>query len=404
MTAAALAFLLALPSAAADTPGTRLAALTRARFIAAAVLLPTDLEKWRESSARWGTADPDFPGALAAAEGLEALRRGLVAGDPEALEDGVRELAAAFDIGQPGDDALAARYEALRLSLSQGGVTLEPETGRMRGADGGPLDEKDWKAHLEKLPLEARRRLVTVFGAGAGIGAEPPKDPLAYVPKKKAAKAVAKAPAAAAPPKAAGPKAAAPASAAPKAAPAGPKADAVAKEVERLQAALELPGPNLPAPDRAVLFAAWRKALDAAVSEEGKVDYPLAVNAFAELAAASGTWTPAGRWGRTAAAAYNLGSDLGPRAAMVAAFARNGGGVSAEHLITKAMALTGAAAAPKDQKGLGAAIKDATAVESAAAGWAGALPNAKKADPIRGTVKTFKLEGAVGRLRGLFGL
>jgi hypothetical protein len=401
MLAALLAGILASASAADRTPGALLTRELSARFVAADLLTPTDLAKWEAAAAEW-THDPAWEGAKGAAEGAAALRRGLTGPDPAALEEGVRNLAGAFDIRQPGDDALAARYEALRLSLSVAGVVLEPETGRFRGPDGAPLDQDDWRAHLEKLPPDVRRRLYTVFGSACGVGEKPPVDPLAYVPKKKAppkaAPVVVKAP-----PR----KKAAPApkpTLAPVVAKAGPKAEAVAREMKALRTALDAPAlaARLAEADKAELLKAWEKALDAAVSDEGKVDHSLAVNALRDLTApASPT---AARWGFIAAATYNLGSDLGPKAALAVVLAKTGTQLSAGRLFSKAMVLAGAQAAPKDEKALGAAIKDGTALESASAGWSAALPNPKKSNPLDGTVKTFKLESTVNKFRGYFGL
>lgn len=399
--AALLAALLVPAAAASETPGALLAGKLRAQLIAADVLVPVDLARWEAAVAEW-THDPAWAGAKDAAAGVSALRRGLTGPDPAALEDGVRALAEAFDIPQPGDDALAARYEALRASLVLAGVNLEPETERFRGADGAPLDDDDWRGHLEKLPPDVRRRLFTVFGKACGVGETAPADPMAYVPKKKATpKAAAPVAAAPKPKKAAPPKPKLPQ---PVVAKAGPKAEAVAREMKALRTALDAPSlaARLAEPDKAELLKAWEKALEAGVADDGKVDHALAVNGLRELTAKAGP--AAARWGFIAAATYNLGSDLGPKAALAAVLAKTGTELSANRLLSKAMVLAGAATAPKDEKALGAAIKDGTALESAAAGWAGGLPNPKKSDPFQGTVKTFKLEGTVNKFRGFLGL
>lgn len=402
LTASALLATLLAPSWAAGdrTPGVLLTGNLKSQFVAADVLVPVDLARWEEAVAEW-THDPAWEGAKEAAAGVGLLRRGLAGKDPAAVEEAVRIMADSFDIGQPGDDALVGRYEALRASLTGAGVTLEPETERFRGADGAPLDGDDWRTHLEKLPPEARRRLFTVFGAASGIGEKPPADPLAYVPKKKAAPkpvVVAKAPASK---KAAAPK---PKALAPVIAKAGPKAAAIAREMKTLRTALDAPsvGGRLGEPDKEAILKAWEKALDSAVADDGKTDHALAVNGLRELTAAASTG--AARWGFVAAASYNLGSDLGPKAALAAVFAKTGTQLGAGRLYSKAMTLAGLKAAEKDEKSLGALINDGTALESAAAGWAGALPNAKKSDAFAGTVKTFKLEGTVNKFRGYFGL
>ncbi|TBR18451.1 hypothetical protein EPO15_15200, partial [bacterium] len=215
-------------SAAPETPGALLTAKLKKQLVAADILVPVDLAPWEAAVSEW-TSDPSWEGAKEAAGGVSSLRRGLTGADPAAVEEGVRTLAEAFDIQQPGDDALAARYEALRASLAGAGANLEPETERFRGADGAPLDEDDWRAYREKLPLEVRRRLFTVFGAACGVGEHPPTDPLAYVPKKKAAPKAAPVAKAPAPKKAAPPK---PKAAAPVIAKAGPKEEAVAREMK----------------------------------------------------------------------------------------------------------------------------------------------------------------------------
>lgn len=398
---ALLACLLAPSWAAGDrTPGVLLTANLKTQLIAADILVPVDLARWEEAVAEW-THDPAWEGAREAAGGVAALRRGLAGTDAAAVEDAVRVLADAFDIGQPGDDALVGRYEALRASLAGAGVTLEPETERFRGADGAPLDGDDWRTHLEKLPPEARRRLFTVFGAACGIGEKAPTDPLAYVPKKKSAPkpvVAAQAP----PPKKAAP--AKPKALAPVIAKAGPKAEAVAREMKALRTALDAPSlkGRIAEADKEAVLKAWEKALDSGVADDGKTDHSLAVNGLRELTAAAST--AAARWGFVAAAVYNLGSDLGPKAALAAVFAKTGTQLGAGRLYSKAMTLAGMKAADKDEKTLSALINDGTALESAAAGWAGALPNAKKSDAFAGTVKTFKLEGTVNKFRGYFGL
>lgn len=402
--AAILAFLLLPAARAAQTPGVLLHAELKERFVAADVLVPVDLAAWEAALAEW-ESDPAWPGAKEAAEAVSGLRRGLAGADPAAVEESVRGLAAVFDIRQPGDDALAGRYEALRASLHGAAVTLEPETERLRGADGAPLDKDGWRTHLEKLPAEVRRRLFTVFGARCGVGERPPLDPLAVVAKKKAAPKPAAAPVVAAlvPKKAAAPKPKR-AFAQPVVARAGPKAEALAREMKALRTALDAPSlaGRLTEPDKEALLKAWEKALDAAVADDGKTDHALAVNALRDLSAAAGP--AAASWGFVAAASYNLGSDLGPKAALAAVLAKTGTALSAGRLFSKAMTLAGQQAAPKDEKTLSHLIKDGTALESAAAGWAGGLPNPKKADPIQGTVKTFKLESTVSKFRGYFGL
>lgn len=401
---AALLTLALLPAArAVQTPGVILHAELKVRFVAADVLVPVDLASWEAALAEW-ESDPAWEGAKGTAEAVSTLRRGLTGPETGAVEGSVRALAAVFDIRQPGDDALAGRYEALRASLHGDGVTLEPETERLRGPDGAPLDKDDWRTHLEKLPAEARRRLFTVFGAKCGIGERPPLDPMAVVAKKKAAPKPAPAPVVAAliPKKAAAPKPKAferrPVVARP-----GPKAEALAREMKALRTALDAPAlaGRLTEPDKEALLKAWEKALDAAIADDGKTDHALAVNALRDLTAAAGP--AASSWGFVAAASYNLGSDFGPKAALAAVFAKTGTTLSAGRLFSKAMTLAGQQAAPKDEKTLSNLIKDGTALESAAAGWAGGLPNPKKAAPFQGTVKTFKLEGTVSKMRGLFG-
>lgn len=398
--------LAAVRASAAETPGTLLAAKLRARFIAADVLVPLDLAPWEAAVSEW-THDPAWDGAKEAAADVARLRRALAGPDLAAVEETVAALAKAFDIRQPGSGALAGRYEALRTALHGDGVAPEPEIERFRLPDGRPLDDADWRKYRETLPPEARRRLFTVFGALCGVGEKPPADPLAVVAKKtappKAAPAVKAAAKLVKKPVAPKPQAKAP-PLRPVIAKAGPKAETVAREMKVLSRVLDGPplAGRLDEPKKEALLKAWEKALDAAVSDDGKADYALAVNDLRELTA---TADPAvARWGFVAAASYNLGSDLGPKAALAAVFAKTGTALSAGRLISKALTLAGAQTAPKDEKPLSALIKDGTALESAAAGWAGGLPNAKKANPVAGTVKTFKLEGTVSKLRGYFGI
>lgn len=398
--------LAAIAASAAETPGALLAGKLKAQFIAADVLVPLDLAPWEAAVSEW-THDPAWEGAKEAAADVARLRRALAGPDPAAVEEAVAALAKAFDIRQPGSGALAGRYEALRAALTSDGAAPEPEIERFRLPDGRPLDDADWRKYRESLPTEARRRLFTVFGALCGVGEKPPADPLAVIAKTTAppkaaqvVKAAAKAVKKAAAPK---PQAKAP-TLRPVIAKAGPKAETVARELNVLRRVLD--GPPLAGrvdePKKEALLKAWEKALDAAVSDDGKADYGLAVNGLRELTAAA---DPAvARWGFVAAASYNLGSDLGPKAALAAVFAKTGTALSAGRLISKALTLTGAQAAPKDEKPLSVLIKDGTALESAAAGWAGGLPNAKKANPVAGTVKTFKLEGTVSKFRGYFGI
>lgn len=396
----ALLLLLALPARAAETPGTGLARLVERRFVAADLLEPLDTAKWDEAAAAWPVSDPAWLPAKGAADGLRALRAGLVGPDEEAVEEGAAALGEALGLDPAGTAALVSRYAALRAALHAAGASLEPETERLRRPDGAPVYESDWKAHLEAVPLPVRKSLVASFGAASGLSAEPPKDLLAVVPKPPRVRP----PAEAAKPKAApAPKPArkAPAPEA-KAAPAGPKSEAMTKSIKSLRTALDAPAlaASLKEADKEAVLAAWEKALNGNTGPDGAINHPAAVNALRELCAAS---TPAGRWAATAAAAYHLGSDLGPKAALAAAFAQKGAVLGAQRLMSEAMALTGAAARPKDQPAFGAAFNQAMALDTAAAGWAGALPNARKANPIDGTVKTFKLEGTVNKLRGYLG-
>ncbi|MDE2292062.1 MAG: hypothetical protein KGL53_08260, partial [Elusimicrobia bacterium] len=80
-----------------------------------------------------------------------------------------------------------------------------------------------------------------------------------------------------------------------------------------------------------------------------------------------------------------------------------GAKVGAERLISGALALAGTIPKPKDQPGLGEEVRGGAAVESAAAAWAGSLPNAKRSDPVHGTVKALGLQGTLRSLRGRFG-
>ncbi len=404
----ALLLAAAAPGARAATPGSSLLEVLRRRFTAADVRVPLDLSRHEASAASWPTADPDWERAKESAGGLEEVRSGLVGDDADALEEGVRALAEALEIAPPGDDALAARYEALRESLNGVGASLEPETRRMRAREGGPLDDKDWRAHIEYVPLDVRRRLVTLFGPGAGIGAEPPKDPLAIIIAKKAAPKPAPPPVArrvALPKHAAKPAPRAAAAKAEKAAPAalGPKAAALAKAIKELGIALDAPSlaAHIQAADKAKLLSAWQRALEASTKDDGTTDFGMAVNGLRDLLPGP---SPEARWARTAAASYNLGSDLGPQAALAATLVKTGTEVSAGRFFAKALSLAGAAPAPKaDEPALGDAVRKAMAVESAAAGWAGSLPNPKKSDAINGTLKTLRLDGAVRDLRRSLG-
>ena len=401
MLALYLALALAPAAFAAQTPGVQLTGRLRAQLIAADVLVPTDLAKWEAAVAEW-TEDPAWPAAKKAAEDVGALRRALTGSDPAALEEAVGVLTDALDVPQPGDDALAARYEALRAALLGAGVLLEPETERFRGADGAPLDADDWTRFRETLPPNVRRNLFTVFGAACGVGEKPPLDPLAYVAKKrkievpKAAPVVKAAPKKAAPPK--------PKPAAPVISKATPKEEAIARELKALRVALDAPALALRVaePEKAELLKAWEKVLGSAVSEDATVDFPLAVNGLREITTTGST--TAARWGFVVAAAFNLGSDFGPKATLTAVLAKTGTTVSAGRLYAKAMELAGAARAPADGRTLSAAIKEGTALEAAAVDWAGTLPNPKKSNAFAGAVKTFKLESTVNKLRGMFGL
>ena len=402
----ALLLAAAVPGARAATPGSSLVEHLRRRLTGADVRVPVDLAPYEASAAAWPTADPDWERAKEAAEGLEDVRTGLVGDDAGALEEGVRALVEALEVPPPGDDALAARYESLRRSLNGVGASLEPETGRMRAADGGPLDEKDWRSHLEYVPLEVRRRLVTLFGAEAGIGAEPPKDSLAIVARKAAPKPVA-APVArrVVLPKHVAKAAPKPAAKAAKAAPAalGPKAAALAKAIKELSIALDAPSlsAHIELADKSKLLSAWQRALDAATKDDGTTDFGMAVNGLRDLLPGA---TPEARWAKTAAASYNLGSDLGPQAALAAVLVKTGTQISAGRLFAKAMGFAGAAPAPKaDEPALGDAVRKAMLIESAAAGWAGSLPNPKKSDAINGTLKTLRLDGTVRDLRRSLG-
>ena len=394
-----LLLLLALPAGAYETPGSGLARVVERRFVAADLREPIETAKWDEAAAAWPVTDPAWAPAKGAAEGLKSLRAGLVGDDPEAVEEGAERLGAALGLDPAGVAALVSRYEALRASLNSAGASIEPETDRLRRPDGAPVYESDWKAHLESLPLPVRKSLVAAFGPAAGLSAEPPKDPLALAakpppPRKTEPPKARPAPA----PKAVRP----PVPAEAKARPATPQSEATAKSIKALRAALDAPSlsASLGEQDKTAILACWEKALSGAVAQDGAVDHAKAVNAMRDACSASGA---AARWAATAAATYNLGSELGPKAALAAAFAKKGATLGAERLISSALALTGAAATPKDQPAFAAAFNQSMALDTAAAGWAGALPNASKANPIDGTVKTLKLEGAVKSLKGIFG-
>lgn len=397
----ALLLALALPAGAYETPGTGLRRLVERRFVAADLLEPVETAKWEEAAAAWPVTDSAWAPARAQAQGLRALREGLVGDDEEAVADGAERLGSALGLPPAGVAALVSRYAALRASLTAARTSIEPETGRLRRPDGAPVYPSDWKAHLESVPLGVRKSLMASFGAAAGLAAEPPKDPLLAAAKPPAppkARAAPKPKPAAAPPK---PVRKAPAPE-PKVRSAGPKSDAMAKSIKALRGALDAPAlaALLKEADKEAVLSCWERALSGAAGEDGAVDHSKAVNAMRELCAPP---APAGRWAATAAATYNLGSELGPKAALAAAFAQKGVALGAERLISSAMALTGAGPKPKDQPAFGAAFNQAMALDTAAAGWAGALPNAKKANPVDGTVKTFKLEGAVKSLKGMFG-
>ncbi|MBI3298435.1 MAG: hypothetical protein HYZ75_09750 [Elusimicrobia bacterium] len=397
MLSAVLAVLLAAPAGAASTPGVLLRGEVKRRLIAADLLKPIDMARWEAAEAQW-PSDPAWDGARKAAEGLAEFRGALTYADAESLEEGLRTLAQALDVESPGDDALAARYEPLRAKLLEDGVNLEPETERLRGPDGAPLDAKDWSTRLEDVPPAVRRNLFTVFGPACGIAKDAPKDPLLLVAKpKKAAKAK---PAAAEKTEKPALKTAVkkPRLPDPVIARPGPKSDALSAAIKTLRAALDSPSlaDKLKEPDKEALLKNWEKALEATTDDTGKTDWGNAVNGFKELLPNA--------WTKTAAATFNLGSDLGPKATLAAAFAASGARLGAERLITGALALAGQAKKPENQPGLGKAIDKSIAVETSAAAWAGSLPNPKKSNPVDGTVKTFKLEGAVRGFKGLFGI
>lgn len=395
-----------IPAAAAvDTPGALLAREAKRRLISADILVPVDMSGWERAEAAWEN-DPSWTPAKEAVESLDELRKALVGDDEDPVEEIVRALAGRFDLPPPGDDVLAARYEALRAALNKSGASLEPETDRLRGADGAPLDERDWRVHLEALPAESRRRLFTVFGASSGIAATPPKDPLAIVAKKPAAPKVESKPTIARlPQKPAPPPKKAKALDAPALALPGPKSVAMTKLIKALRGALDAPSLStvFKEDDKGLILAAWEKALEGTTDDAGKTDFGAAVNGLRDLLAKVAA-APPGRWGATAAASYNLGSDLGPRAALAAAFATKGAKLGAQRLISSALALGGGVSKPKDEAPIGKALDHAVAVESAAATWAASLPNAKTFAPVAGTIKTFKLEGAVKSFKGIFGL